>query len=41
MSEIERMAALCMKDLDEEDMGGEDLDNDEDLLVTNIQTQPV
>lgn len=32
MSEIERMAALCMKDLDDEDMGDEDLD-DEDLLV--------
>lgn len=32
MAEIERMAALCMKDLDDEDMGDEDLD-DEDLLV--------
>uniref|UniRef100_A0A3B5QRE7 Coiled-coil and C2 domain-containing protein 1B n=1 Tax=Xiphophorus maculatus TaxID=8083 RepID=A0A3B5QRE7_XIPMA len=32
MSEIERMAALCMKDLDDEDMGDEDLD-DEDLLA--------
>lgn len=33
MSEIERMAALCMKDLDDEDIGDDDLD-DEDLLVT-------
>ena len=32
MEEIERMAALCMKDLDEDDVGEEDLD-DEDLLV--------
>ncbi|KAJ3614558.1 hypothetical protein NHX12_018130 [Muraenolepis orangiensis] len=33
MAEIERMAALCMKDLDdEEDLGDEDLD-DEDLLA--------
>ncbi|KAM9769730.1 coiled-coil and C2 domain-containing protein 1A [Menidia menidia] len=32
MAEIERMAALCMKDLDEEDIGDEDLD-DEDLLA--------
>ncbi|KAM4594546.1 coiled-coil and C2 domain-containing protein 1A [Fundulus diaphanus] len=32
MAEIERMAALCMKDLDDEDMGDEDLD-DEDLLA--------
>ncbi|KAM4750137.1 coiled-coil and C2 domain-containing protein 1A [Anableps anableps] len=32
MAEIERMAALCMKDLDNEDMGDEDLD-DEDLLA--------
>lgn len=34
MSEIERMAALCMKDLDDEDIGDDDLD-DEDLLVTD------
>lgn len=33
MAEIERMAALCMKDLDDEEIGDEDLD-DEDLLVT-------
>ena len=32
MDEIERMAALCMRDLDEEEIGDEDL-NDEDLLV--------
>nr|XP_057931773.1 coiled-coil and C2 domain-containing protein 1A isoform X1 [Doryrhamphus excisus] len=32
MDEIERMAALCMKDLDEEDVEDEDLD-DEDLLA--------
>ncbi|KAF7657060.1 hypothetical protein LDENG_00032390 [Lucifuga dentata] len=33
MAEIEQMAALCMKDLDDEDMGDEDLDDDEDLLA--------
>lgn len=33
MAEIERMAALCMKDLDDDDMGDEDLDDDEDLLA--------
>lgn len=33
MAEIERMAALCMKDVDEEDLGDEDVE-DEDLLVT-------
>lgn len=33
MAEIERMAALCMKDLDDEDMGDDDLDDDEDLLA--------
>uniref|UniRef100_A0A3Q1HBJ5 Coiled-coil and C2 domain-containing protein 1B n=1 Tax=Acanthochromis polyacanthus TaxID=80966 RepID=A0A3Q1HBJ5_9TELE len=33
MAEIERMAALCMKDLDDEEMGDEDLDDDEDLLA--------
>uniref|UniRef100_A0A669BTK6 Coiled-coil and C2 domain-containing protein 1B n=1 Tax=Oreochromis niloticus TaxID=8128 RepID=A0A669BTK6_ORENI len=32
MAEIERMAALCMKDLDDDDMGDDDLD-DEDLLA--------
>lgn len=32
MAEIERMAALCMKDLDDEDVGDDDLD-DEDLLA--------
>ncbi|XP_062290150.1 coiled-coil and C2 domain-containing protein 1A [Scomber scombrus] len=32
MTEIERMAALCMKDLDADDIGDEDLD-DEDLLA--------
>ncbi|KAM8771836.1 coiled-coil and C2 domain-containing protein 1A isoform 2-T2 [Acanthopagrus schlegelii] len=32
MVEIERMAALCMKDLDDEEMGDDDLD-DEDLLA--------
>lgn len=37
MTEIERMAALCMKDLDTEDIGDEDLD-DEDLLVTHTHT---
>lgn len=36
MSEIERMAALCMKDLDDEDLEDDDLD-DEDLLVTCLQ----
>lgn len=35
MGEIERMAALCMKDLDDEEMGDDDLD-DEDLLVTHL-----
>jgi len=34
MAEIERMAAQCMKDLDDEDMGDDDLD-DEDLLVAD------
>lgn len=33
MAEIERMAALCMKDLDDDEIGDEDLDDD-DLLVT-------
>ncbi|XP_077379495.1 coiled-coil and C2 domain-containing protein 1A [Festucalex cinctus] len=33
MADIERMAALCMKDLDEDNMEDEDLDNDEDLLA--------
>ena len=35
MADIERMAALCMKDLDDEDMGYDDLEDDEDLLVTH------
>lgn len=35
MSEIERMANLCMKDLDDEDLEDDDLD-DEDLLVTHL-----
>lgn len=35
MADIERMAALCMKDLDDEEMEDEDLDDDEDLLVTH------
>nr|XP_040041709.1 coiled-coil and C2 domain-containing protein 1A [Gasterosteus aculeatus aculeatus] len=33
MADIERMAALCMKDLDDEEMEDEDLDDDEDLLA--------
>lgn len=33
MADIERMAALCMKDLDDEDMGDDDLEDDEDLLA--------
>ncbi|XP_077461156.1 coiled-coil and C2 domain-containing protein 1A [Stigmatopora argus] len=33
IADIERMAALCMKDLDEEDMEDDDLENDEDLLA--------
>ncbi|KAM9313841.1 coiled-coil and C2 domain-containing protein 1A [Pholidichthys leucotaenia] len=33
MVEIERMAALCMKDLDDEEMGDDDLEDDEDLLA--------
>uniref|UniRef100_A0A8C9YPH4 Coiled-coil and C2 domain-containing protein 1B n=1 Tax=Sander lucioperca TaxID=283035 RepID=A0A8C9YPH4_SANLU len=33
MADIEQMAALCMKDLDDEDMGDEDLEDDEDLLA--------
>ncbi|KAM3864580.1 coiled-coil and C2 domain-containing protein 1A [Diretmus argenteus] len=33
MADIERMAALCMKDLDDEEVGDDDLDNDEDLLA--------
>lgn len=32
MAEIERMAALCMKDIDDEDIGDDDLE-DEDLLA--------
>ncbi|XP_054599970.2 coiled-coil and C2 domain-containing protein 1A isoform X2 [Nothobranchius furzeri] len=33
IAEIERMAALCMKDLDDEEMGDESLEDDEDLLA--------
>ncbi|KAF1394862.1 hypothetical protein PFLUV_G00005540 [Perca fluviatilis] len=33
MADIEQMAALCMKDLDDEEMGDEDLEDDEDLLA--------
>ncbi|XP_070842172.1 coiled-coil and C2 domain-containing protein 1A isoform X1 [Chaetodon trifascialis] len=33
MAEIERMAALCMKDLDDEEMDDDDLDDDDDLLA--------
>ncbi|XP_076001667.1 coiled-coil and C2 domain-containing protein 1A isoform X2 [Genypterus blacodes] len=33
MAEIEQMAALCMKDLDDDEMMDEDLDDDEDLLA--------
>ncbi|XP_071771422.2 coiled-coil and C2 domain-containing protein 1A [Centroberyx gerrardi] len=33
MAEIEQMAALCMKDLDDEEVGDEDLDDDADLLA--------
>lgn len=32
MEDIERMAALCMKDLDDDEDDG-DLENDADLLV--------
>lgn len=35
MAEIEQMAALCMKDLDDDDIDDGDL-NDEDLLVTHL-----
>lgn len=33
MEDIARMAALCMKDLDEEGEDDADLENDADLLV--------
>lgn len=33
MEDIERMAALCMKDLDEDGDDDGDLENDADLLV--------
>ncbi|XP_036390915.1 coiled-coil and C2 domain-containing protein 1A [Megalops cyprinoides] len=33
MADIERMAALCMKDLDEDEEGDEDLESDADLLA--------
>ncbi|KAM9363543.1 coiled-coil and C2 domain-containing protein 1A [Symphorus nematophorus] len=35
MAEIERMAALCMKDLDDEDMEDDDLDDDDLLAELN------
>lgn len=35
MAEIEQMAALCMKDLDDVDIDDGDL-NDEDLLVMHL-----
>ncbi len=38
MADIERMAALCMRDLDDEEMGDEDLDDDDDLLVTHSRS---
>lgn len=34
MEDIERMAALCMKDLDEDGDDDADLEDDADLLVT-------
>lgn len=37
MAEIEQMAALCMKDLDDDDIDDDEL-NDEDLLVTKFNT---
>lgn len=37
MAEIEQMAALCMKDPDDDDIDDNDL-NDEDLLVTKLNT---
>ncbi|XP_029286424.1 LOW QUALITY PROTEIN: coiled-coil and C2 domain-containing protein 1A [Cottoperca gobio] len=36
MADIERMAALCMKDLDDEDMGGDDLDDDDEDLLAEL-----
>lgn len=33
MADIERMAALCMKDLDDDDVGDDDLEDDDDLLA--------
>lgn len=33
MADIERMAALCMKDLDYDDVGDDDLEDDDDLLA--------
>lgn len=35
MAEIERMAALCMKDLDDEEIGDDDLDDDDLLAELN------
>lgn len=34
MEDIERMAALCMKDLDEDGDDDGDLENDADLMVS-------
>lgn len=38
MADIERMAALCMKDLDYDDVGDDDLEDDDDLLVSTMFT---
>uniref|UniRef100_A0A673WYB3 Coiled-coil and C2 domain-containing protein 1B n=1 Tax=Salmo trutta TaxID=8032 RepID=A0A673WYB3_SALTR len=38
MADIERMAALCMKDLDDDDVGDDDLEDDDDLLVSTMFT---
>lgn len=35
MAEIERMAALCLKDIDDEEIGDEDLE-DEDRSAGNV-----
>lgn len=40
MADIERMAALCMKDLDDDDVGDDDLEDDDDLLVSTMFTLP-
>ncbi|KAK5926882.1 hypothetical protein CgunFtcFv8_022417 [Champsocephalus gunnari] len=36
MADIERMAAQCMKDLDDDDMDGEDLDDDDEDLLAEL-----